>query len=397
MISALLLWLAVIGLGIYDRFYRSTFSNRERNRWMGNLTAFLFILVVGWEWSYAYRMEGDADAALIRGFLALLGGGVAFLGRNGRLGKRGAIFYVELVASWIGFSVALVSFKQDGLFLFLGWEWGWFWLIRLIGFHYKIPENRSFRKMMHRIGFLITLCLGLGLYGIVMGWHQKFAIVCFLIGWGFRLGIVPFYFWGFRAVSISPIGIFFTTVVFVVQVILGGIVFSENLIMAQFDADIARSWEGFERGLLFLSGVNLMGATILLFWQRSLRQWLFFLYLFQCGWFLFLVSQRQWGNAIFFCWLAAFINLGLWGVVLKVGQQNEGSDAVAHFIGLVNRHKILGMGFCLLLASLISLLAAQSFIFLSGVTLQKVVAGITFLSLIALFLMLKKIVGRLAT
>ncbi|MBX7157158.1 MAG: hypothetical protein K1X66_02050 [Verrucomicrobiae bacterium] len=395
MISALLLLLGTLVVGGYDYRYRATLLKRERNRWLGCWVAVLFILVAGWEWFYAYRVH--EGAAWARGCLALLGAGAVFFAKDARLGKRGAIFYGELVASWIGFSAALTELGGNPLVLFLGWEWGWFWLVRLIGFHRKISENRFFRKVMHALGFLTTLCLGLGLYGIVTGWHQKVALFCFISGWGFRLGIVPFYLWGFRAVSISPIGIFFTTVAFVAQVVLGGVVLSDYMIPAQFDADSEHLWQGFQQGLLFLSWVNLIWATILLFWQRSLRQWLFFLYLFECGWFLFSLSQRQWGSAVFSCFLSAVINLGLWGVMLKVGQQKEGSDAVIHFVGLMDRSKILGMGFCLLLGIFISLMMAQSFIFLFGTRGQQGVAVIAFFGLAAIFQMLKKIVDQSST
>ncbi|MEZ5405118.1 MAG: hypothetical protein R3F23_02765 [Verrucomicrobiia bacterium] len=397
MISALLLLLGTLVVGGYDYRYRATLLKRERNRWLGRWVAGLFVLVAGWEWFYAYRV--GEEAAWARGCLAFLGAGAAFFAKDARLGKRGAIFYGKLVTSFLGFSVALTLtwFGKYPWILFLGWELGWFWLIRLIGFHHKISENRFFRKVMHALGFLTTLCLGLGLYGIVTGWHQKFAIFCFLIGWGFRLGIVPFYFWGFRAVSISPVGIVLTSMAFFAQAFLGGTVLRDYMIPIQFDESMADLWIALRQGLLFLSGINLVAATILLFWQRSFRQWLFFLYLFECGWFLFLVSQQQWGNAVFYCFLLAVMNLGLWGGVLKVGQQNEGSDAIIHFVGLVDRNKILGMGLCLLLTVFVSLVAAQSFIFLFGTRWQQAVAVIALFGLAAIFQMLKKIVGQSST
>ena len=385
MISALFLFLGVIGLGLVDYFYRSTQSNRDRNQFNSNWSTFLFILVAVWESTYWHRTQ--EIVALARTLLALLGSGIAFCSRNNRLGKRSRIFYGEFAASWIGFSIALTLSRDNFLILFLGWEWGWFWFIRLVGFYHKIPENRLFTRILFGISFLTSILIGFGLYGIYYSWGGALAAFCFLVGWTFRLGIVPFYFWGFHAINISFVGLFFTSVIFIAQSFIG---FEIDSRVKQLDMVIQQSWE---RGLLFLSVGNLFISTLFLFWQRSLKQWLFFLYLLQAGWFMFLLSQpRTWMDADF-CILVVTLNLGFWAILLKIAYY-KGRDSLLDFMGLMDHSYFLGISFSIFIIILMGLFVRNSLIFLFHSRLGYIMATITFFSLMACFQMLKKIVIR---
>lgn len=384
MIPSFLLLIGVGGIGLIDYFYRSTLTSRERNRFIGNWTAFLFFLVSIWEWSYWYQTK--EVVALGRGLLALLGIGVAFWSRINRLGKKGSWFYIKWVASWVGFSVALTFSRKDFLILFLGWEWGWFWFIHLVGYYSNLPGNRALSFKLHGVSLITSGLIGFGFYALPSE-NAAIAVFCFLIGWGFRLAVVPFYFWGLRALDVSPLGIFFTTAVFLAQCFFG-LEFKANL---TYIGDIQVSWE---RGLWFLSVANLALATLLLFWQRSLKQWLFFLYLLQNGWVFFLLAQPQTQVSANFCILVAVINLGLWAIVSKVAQQTEGQDAIVNFVCLVDRDKVLGLGFLIFISCLVSLLAVSSITFLFSSRLGQIVAAITFFSILACFQILKKILIR---
>ena len=380
MISSFFLLLGVVGIGLIDYFYRSTFSRRERNQFRGKGTALLFFLVSIWEWSFWYQTR--EMVALERGMLALLGGGVAFGSRINFLGKRGNLFYGKLVASWIGFSVALTCSRKDFLILFLGWEWGWFWFIHLIGYYSKVPGNRALSFKLHGVSFLSSALIGFGFYAL-QSENALVAVFCFLIGWGFRLGVVPFYFWALRALDVSPIGIFFTTVVFLAQCFLG-LEFKLNL---TYLGEIQASWE---RGLWFLSLANLILATLFLFRQRSLKQWLFYLYLLQNGWFFFLLLNPQVQVGMNFCILVSIINLGLWSIVLKVTQQTEGHDAIVNFVSLVDRDKVLGLGFLFFVFCLISLLVVSNLTFLFNFSAGPAIIVVVCFSILACFQLLKK-------